>query len=806
MHEDKTMWLTCTCRGPRRAWVAGCVMLLAVGYGGVAPADEAGDVRSWVNAAGGVFDEPDNWLDGLVPTATDEALFNIAATYTVAFADDDVTDRLVIRDGEVTFDLAGWTYELTYPSAALNDTDVSFHIGMLDGDVAMLTLQQGILNARQSQIATAADSQGAVTVGSNTGWVNSDRVYVGFSGTGVLTIADGGSVTNTSGLIGFNSGSAGVVVVSGKDVDGNASTWTNTGALVVGWVGTATLAIADGASVTNRFGTIGYWNGSHGTVTVSGHGSTWTNTEVLRVSNYGDGVLTIADGGLVSSPEGIIADFRLSEGAVTVTGTDALGNPSAWNNAGFLYVGRSGKGSLTIADGGQVSNTRGYIGFSPFASEESTATVTGTDANGNPSTWTNTGNLSVGPGTLTIADGAQVTSARGSVGFDPDRHTAASVVGTDANGNPSAWIMSNMLGVSTGTLIIADGGYASSVGGGTTGGTIVVTGTSGDGQASTWFNVSSLSVGRTDTGTLTIADGGLVFSSSGSISSSIGGQGTVTVTGAGSTWTSSGDVIVGGSAIQAEGVGTLIVSDGGEVIVEGSKGLIIWQTSKLIVDGGTVTGNVTNHGLVSPGDSPGVLAIDGDYTQQADGEMRIELAGINPGSEHDHLQISGHFSIAGTLEVKLLEDFVPSVGDAFEVIGYSSHFGQFTDTQGLTHLGGFPGLYLDVDYGESALTLIASAMLGDADLDGQVTRDDFNTLASHFGQPGGWMQGDFNGDGIIDRADFNSLAANFGRSLDVNNAPVPEPATFLLFGLGGLLAMRRPGTGQSPVYRQSCCT
>jgi hypothetical protein len=46
---------------------------------------------------------------------------------------------------------------------------------------------------------------------------------------------------------------------------------------------------------------------------------------------------------------------------------------------------------------------------------------------------------------------------------------------------------------------------------------------------------------------------------------------------------------------------------------------------------GLVNGNVFNGGTVSPGTSIGTLTINGNYTQNANGTLRIEVAGTSPG-------------------------------------------------------------------------------------------------------------------------------------------------------------------------------
>ncbi len=69
--------------------------------------------------------------------------------------------------------------------------------------------------------------------------------YVGRSGTGTLKITNGASVLNVVGQIGQKSGSSGTVIV-----DGEGSTWTNTQDLRVGCSGTGTVSISDGGAAS----------------------------------------------------------------------------------------------------------------------------------------------------------------------------------------------------------------------------------------------------------------------------------------------------------------------------------------------------------------------------------------------------------------------------------------------------------------------------------------------------------------------------------------------------------------------------
>lgn len=181
-------------------------------------------------------------------------------------------------------------------------------------------------------------------------WNIGGDLYVGNASTGMLTIENGGKVSNTWGYVGVDSGSTGTVTVTGS-----GSTWTNSYELYVGFAGNGTLTIENGGTVSNTVGNVGRDAGSTGTVTVTGAGSTWTNSGSLYVGRAGTGTLRIENGGTVTNGIGYIgASSPGGAGTVTVTGAG-----SSWINSDNLYIGLSGTGTLTIEDGGtvRVANT-----------------------------------------------------------------------------------------------------------------------------------------------------------------------------------------------------------------------------------------------------------------------------------------------------------------------------------------------------------------------------------------------------------------------------------------------------------------
>lgn len=116
---------------------------------------------------------------------------------------------------------------------------------------------------------------------------------------------------------------------------------------------------------------------------------------------------------------------------------------------------------------------------------------------------------------------------------------------------------------------------------------------------------------------------------------------------------------------------------------------------------GTIDGDVTNLGVISPGNSPGELDVVGNYTQASDATLSMEIAGTT-GDKFDLVTVTGNASIGGTLDVALLDDFVPSAGDQFTIFTAGSVSGHFVNA--LDHID-FAGGRFDVNYSPTAITL-----------------------------------------------------------------------------------------------------
>jgi hypothetical protein len=118
---------------------------------------------------------------------------------------------------------------------------------------------------------------------------------------------------------------------------------------------------------------------------------------------------------------------------------------------------------------------------------------------------------------------------------------------------------------------------------------------------------------------------------------------------------------------------------------------------------GTVTANVSNAALVSPGASPGQLTISGSYTQTSVGALNVEIGGLTAETEFDRLAISGSATLSGTLNVSLINGFLPNPGDSFQIMTFASRSGSFTTINGLD-LGG--GRSFQVNLTGTSLSLV----------------------------------------------------------------------------------------------------
>ncbi len=100
------------------------------------------------------------------------------------------------------------------------------------------------------------------------------------------------------------------------------------------------------------------------------------------------------------------------------------------------------------------------------------------------------------------------------------------------------------------------------------------------------------------------------------------------------------------------------------------------------------------------------------------GELRIEIGGTSPGHSagnandgYDQIQVAGQATVSGTLQVALVNNYVPAVGTEYDFLTSGSVSGQFSDAKGLFS---FPGgdRYFRVVQESDRLKLVVTAVPG----------------------------------------------------------------------------------------------
>jgi hypothetical protein len=102
--------------------------------------------------------------------------------------------------------------------------------------------------------------------------------------------------------------------------------------------------------------------------------------------------------------------------------------------------------------------------------------------------------------------------------------------------------------------------------------------------------------------------------------------------------------------------------------------------------------NVVFDGIFSPGHSPALVTV-GNTIYTSSNVLEIELGGLLPGSQHDKIVHNGNAAVGGTLDVVLINAFVPQFGNAFDIFDWNAGLSGTFSTVNLPSLN--PGLVWD---------------------------------------------------------------------------------------------------------------
>jgi outer membrane autotransporter protein len=530
-----------------------------------------------------------------------------------------------------------------------------------------------VANGGTAVIAEGTASAGELTIGStstivvgavgtlniNTSVLNSGRIIS--LGVGLSLQAGASAINNATGFIAASAPATGAFT-EGVLVSGNGAKIANAG-LISGENG---IVFNAGGSITNMAGVIqGVSRNDNGFNSQTGSGIyAFANSTLVSVVNEAgakiQGVGTDSWGIHTGFAPINITNFGIISG--TVNAINVNGGGTFINEPGasvtsttFQPVAVTG-GTENIINFGTISSSFGGIGFGP--------------PGGGGSVTNNAGGVigGTGPNSFGIASGSTNQSITvinsgaifGSSGIDL--------------GSGGGSITNNATGSITG-----GGSGHSAILGGTGGISISNAGTiNGAVNLGNAANTVTLVTGGRINGDLNLgpnAASSLVLDGSGqealsqAVTGAVTNAGSLTKQGAG-TWTLDEELNAPISTNVLAGV--LVVDSTLNTPV------VNVQAGGLLAGSGTITGNVTNSGVLSPGTSPGTLTINGNYTQNAAGTLRIEIAGLAP-SAHDLLAVSGHATLAGTLQLIGLGNFRLNVGDQLTFLtakgGVSGSFG-----------------------------------------------------------------------------------------------------------------------------------
>ena len=236
------------------------------------------------------------------------------------------------------------------------------------------------------------------------------------------------------------------------------------------------------------------------------------------------------------------------------------------------------------------------------------------------------------------------------------------------------------------------------------GGTLLLSGAfvnNSDGRVNaatgTKFRVTSAS--SPNAGIISLEGGTVEFTQSltNAVGGLISGRGTLSVGGAGLVNNGNvgfsggfadvyGDVVNNaGAAIITSGGGTTTFYDdvnaaGGEMRVSPGCSIVFFGSySGGSIDGGTVY----SEGDLRPGHSPAAVSFEGTLSLSSSATTYIELGGTTPGTEYDTISVGIQLVMGGTLNISLIDPFVPAHNNTFTILTYASKSGAFDAINGL---------------------------------------------------------------------------------------------------------------------------
>jgi len=243
-----------------------------------------------------------------------------------------------------------------------------------------------------------------------------------------------------------------------------------------------------------------------------------------------------------------------------------------------------------------------------------------------------------------------------------------------------------------------------------------------------------------------------------------------------------------GNTLTQSGAGTVTINN-----VLNTGGGTVSLTNGTLNGSGEVGGDVNNSGgTVAPGNSPGILTIDGNFIQGGTGTLALEIGGLVAGDDHDKLEVGGDVTLDGTVTVQLINGFSPQNADSFDMLDFASFSGSPIFDFDLAPLDG--DLMWDTSqFSTSGLLFISGGLTlpdGDFDASNRVGVDDLNLVLFNWNSLGSSLPAEWSyqrpGDNELVGVDQLNLVLFNWNAMGSSTAAVPEPAAAVLFGVACL--------------------
>ena len=274
----------------------------------------------------------------------------------------------MVDSGDVTFNLGGKTAKFT------DDGFEGILVAQSAGSTATLTVSGGTLSGMAGEIGDGGNGTLNVTAGGHLVFHDpqfpTPKLFVGDTSNGVLNISGGGQA-NLDNLTVAAGDSTGLVPSTGQvTVTDPTSTLTVNLTLDLGDHpnGTATMLVKNSATVTGNQLYIGFDQGSTATVTVD---AAIANAHNWEVGSGGTGNLIIQDGGQVSAVTNFlgagvvsIGQYNGSNGTLTITGAGSSLSSSGDLNLAVtspLNAGDHSTAEFKVIGGGSTIQITGNL-------------------------------------------------------------------------------------------------------------------------------------------------------------------------------------------------------------------------------------------------------------------------------------------------------------------------------------------------------------------------------------------------------------------------------------------------------------